>query len=175
MPGDDGLRLDDPERRSPFGPDTRQDDPEPTVPLGEPSPPRAGALQHLHLVPQRQDFELKRGARMRPCSQGQQNRREHRHDCLAAYRSAGATSMAATRTDFSVGTTAFLVATGPATPPEMALRLLGRGVAWLDRGRHRRGGRQSAVRSCDRHRSQRDGGVGRPMLEPRQCVRGLAR
>ena len=50
VPGDDGLRLDDDERRSPFGPETREHDPEPTVRLCEPQPPRPRALQHLQLV-----------------------------------------------------------------------------------------------------------------------------
>ena len=85
MPGDDGLRLDDDERRSPSGPDAREHDPEPTVRLREPQPPRPGALQHLQLVPQGQDFELKRGARTRPCSQGQEEGQEHRHHRPAAY------------------------------------------------------------------------------------------
>jgi hypothetical protein len=73
VPGDDGLWLDDDEHRSPFGPHAREHDPEPTVHHGQPQPPRPRALQHLQLVAQRQDFELERCARMRPCSQGQED------------------------------------------------------------------------------------------------------
>ena len=62
VPGDDGFRLDDPERCSPFGPEAREHDPKPTIRLCEPKPPRPGALQYLQLVSQRQDFELKRTA-----------------------------------------------------------------------------------------------------------------
>src|SRR5713101_2922581 len=41
VPGDDGLRLDDHERRSPSSPDAREQAPEPTVRLREPHPPPA--------------------------------------------------------------------------------------------------------------------------------------
>ena len=51
VPGDDGLRLDDHERCSPFGPEAREQDPEPTVCLGEPQSPRPGSLEHLQLMP----------------------------------------------------------------------------------------------------------------------------
>jgi hypothetical protein len=51
VPGDDGLRLDDDERRSPSGPEAREHDPEPPVGVREPRPSRSGALQHLQLVP----------------------------------------------------------------------------------------------------------------------------
>jgi hypothetical protein len=69
VPGNDGLRLDDDERRSPSGPDARELAPERTVCLREPRPPRPSPWQHLQLVPQRQDFELKRSARPRRLQQ----------------------------------------------------------------------------------------------------------
>jgi len=72
VPGDYGLRLDDDERRSPFRQHTREHDPEPTVRLRELQPPRPGALQYLQLVPQSQHLELKRSARMCPCTEGQE-------------------------------------------------------------------------------------------------------
>jgi hypothetical protein len=58
VPSDDGLRLHNHERSSPSGPDARQQDPEPAVHLREPDSPRSGALQHVKLVPQGQDFEV---------------------------------------------------------------------------------------------------------------------
>ena len=70
MPGDDGLRLDDYECRSPSGPDARELAPEPTVRLPQLQPPRPGALQHVQLVAQGQHLELERGARPRPCAEG---------------------------------------------------------------------------------------------------------
>jgi hypothetical protein len=115
VPGDDGLRLHDDERCSPSGPEAREHDPEPTVGLRKPQPSRPGSLQHLQLVSQGQYFELQRGARMRPRSQGQEEGREHRHHRPAAYPSSTATSTAATRTDISVG-----------TPGEYFLRVAGR-------------------------------------------------
>ena len=51
VPGDDDLRIDDHDRRSPSGPEAREHDPEPPVRLREPHPTRAGALQHLQLMP----------------------------------------------------------------------------------------------------------------------------
>jgi hypothetical protein len=99
--GDDGFRLDDDERRSPSAQHTREYDPEPTVRLREPQPPRPGALQHLPLVPQGQHLELERGARPRPFAEGQE--RATSTDIIArAYPSPAATSKAATRTDFLV-------------------------------------------------------------------------
>ena len=82
----------------------REHDPEATVCLRKPQPPRPGSLEHLQLVPQGQYFELQRGARMRPRSQGQKKGQQHRHHGPEAYPSSAATSTAATRTDFSVGT-----------------------------------------------------------------------
>jgi hypothetical protein len=67
MPGDDGLRLDDVKRRAPSSPEAREHDPEPAVGLREPDSRRSGALQHVKLVPQGQDFEAERGPRTRQC------------------------------------------------------------------------------------------------------------
>ena len=58
----------------------------------------------LRLVPYREDFELERGARTRPCSQSQDEGQEHRRHRSEAHPSSAATSTATTRTDFSVGT-----------------------------------------------------------------------
>src|SRR5712691_2237255 len=110
VPGDDGLRFDNHERRLPASPKAREQAPEPTVRLRESQPPRPGALQYLELVPQRQYFELERGARPCPCSQGQEEGQEHRHDRPEAYPSSAATPTAATRTDFSAGTSTSLPA-----------------------------------------------------------------
>src|SRR5712692_3774553 len=99
------MRLDDDKRRSPCGPEAREHDPEPPVRLREPHPSRSGALQHLQLVPQRQNFELERGTRTRQRSQGQEKREHHGHHGLEAYPSPPATSTAATRTDISAATT----------------------------------------------------------------------
>jgi hypothetical protein len=52
--------------------------PEATVCLRKPQPPRPGSLEHLQLVPQGQYFELQRGVRMRPRSQGQKEGQQHR-------------------------------------------------------------------------------------------------
>src|SRR6476659_232342 len=52
-PGEDGLRLDDDERRSPPGPEPREHDPEAAVARREPQPLWSSALQHLQLAPQR--------------------------------------------------------------------------------------------------------------------------
>jgi hypothetical protein len=70
VPGDDRLRLDDNECRSPSGPEAQEHDPEPPARVREPQPSRPGALQHLYLVPQGQHFELERGSRPCPCSEG---------------------------------------------------------------------------------------------------------
>jgi hypothetical protein len=51
VPDDDGLRLDDDERRSPSGPDAREQGPEPAVGLREPHSPRPRALPDLQLMP----------------------------------------------------------------------------------------------------------------------------
>jgi hypothetical protein len=104
VPGDDGLRLDEDQRRSPSGPDTRQHDPEPPVCLREPDSVRSGALQYVKLVPQGQDFKMKRRARKRQRSEGQQERAQRRDHGREAYPASSATSTAATRTAFSVGT-----------------------------------------------------------------------
>ena len=50
VPGDDGLRFHDDERRSPLGPDAQEDNPEPPVRSRARQPPRPRALQHLQLV-----------------------------------------------------------------------------------------------------------------------------
>jgi hypothetical protein len=97
--GDDGLRLDDHQRRSPSSPDAGEHDPKAPVHLGEPQPSRSGALQHLQLVSSREDFELERRAGTCPSWDGQENGQEQRHR-PEAYPSLAATSTAATRTDF---------------------------------------------------------------------------
>jgi hypothetical protein len=56
MPGDDGLRLDDDERRSPGGPRRRQPRPEPTVGFRKMEP--SGPLEQLQLMLQREIFEV---------------------------------------------------------------------------------------------------------------------
>jgi hypothetical protein len=104
VPSDDLLKLHDDERRSPSGPNAGESHPEPTVRFREPQPPRPRALQHLQLVPQGQHFELERGARTRPCSEGQEERGEHRRHRPEAYPSSAATSTDATRTDVSAAT-----------------------------------------------------------------------
>jgi hypothetical protein len=104
VPRDDGLRLDDDERRSPSGPEAREQDPEPAVGLHEPDSPWSGTLQHLQLVPQGENFELERGTRTRQRSEGQEERTPHRDHGRAASPSPPATATAATRTDFSVVT-----------------------------------------------------------------------
>jgi len=65
--------------------------------FARPQPPRSGALQHLQLMLQRQDFDLERDARTRRGSQGQKEGQQHRHDHPAAYPSAAATSTAVIR------------------------------------------------------------------------------
>jgi hypothetical protein len=104
VPGDDSLRLDDHERCWPSGPKARGHDPEPAVRLRERHPPRSGALEHRQLVPQGKYFKLKRGARMRQRSEGEEEREQYRLDRPSAYPSSTVTSTAATRTDFSVDT-----------------------------------------------------------------------
>jgi hypothetical protein len=64
----------------------------------------ARALQHLPLVPQRQHFELERSPRTHECSEGREEREEHRRHRPEAHPPSAATSTAATRTDFSVET-----------------------------------------------------------------------
>src|SRR6266851_1586657 len=101
VPGDDGLRLDDDERRSPSRQPTREHDAEPTVRPRELQPPRPGALQHVRLVAQGQHLELERGARTRPCAEGLEERDKHRHHRPEAYPSSAATSTATTRTEYA--------------------------------------------------------------------------
>jgi hypothetical protein len=104
VPGDDRLGLDDDERRFPPRQHAREHDPEPTVGLREPQPPRPGALQYLQLVPQGQHLELKRSARTPPCAERLEEGDKRRHHRPEAYPALAATSTAATRTDFSVAT-----------------------------------------------------------------------
>jgi hypothetical protein len=85
-------------------PEAREHDPDAPVGRREPQPPRSSALQHLQLVPSRQDFELEGGARVRRCSQGLENGQERRHHRPEAYLRSAAPSTPATRTDFSAGT-----------------------------------------------------------------------
>jgi hypothetical protein len=85
VPGDDGLWFDDDDGRTPVVPDARQPHPQQAVRLSKPQPPRPRPLQHLQLVPQRQDLQLQHGARARTASQGQQERKEDGHDGREAY------------------------------------------------------------------------------------------
>ena len=62
MPGNDGLWFDDDERRAPLVPDTGQPHPQQTVRLSESPPLRARPVQHLQLVPQRENLKLQSGA-----------------------------------------------------------------------------------------------------------------
>ena len=85
QPGDDGLWLDDDQRRAPLAPHTRQPDPEPAVRSGEPQPSRPRSLQHLQLVAQGQHLQLQDDARAHTTSEGQQKRDEDSHDRRKAY------------------------------------------------------------------------------------------
>ena len=87
VPGDDGLRLHEDQRRSPSGPDARQHDPEPPVRPREPDSLRSRALQHVKLVPQGQDFEVERRARTRQRSEV--SRSERSTETMAAKRTHG--------------------------------------------------------------------------------------
>jgi hypothetical protein len=59
-----GLRFHDDERGSSSRPE-RQQDPEPAVRLRESNSPRSGALEHVKLVPQGQNFEVEYRTRSR--------------------------------------------------------------------------------------------------------------
>jgi hypothetical protein len=96
-----GLRMTSAVRRSVQMRESRTQSQRSVFPQPDPRRPRS-TLQHLQLVPQRQDFELQCGARTRRRSQGHEEGQEHRHDCPEAHPSSAATSIAATRTDFSV-------------------------------------------------------------------------
>jgi len=104
MPPDDGFRLDDDECGSPRGPRARQPRPETPICRRQLQPPRSRPIQHLKLVPQRDQFKLQGGARPKPASERDHQRDQdgnHRHGaCPGRTR----TSMVATRTAFSVGT-----------------------------------------------------------------------
>jgi hypothetical protein len=73
VPGDDGLRLDDDERRSPPGPDAGEPDPEPPVGLREPHPSRSGACITCSWC--RKASTSAFGARTRRCSERQEGTR----------------------------------------------------------------------------------------------------
>ena len=104
VPRDDGLRLDDDQRRSPLVPHTRQPDPQPAVRPSEPQPPRPRSLQHLQLMTQGQHLQLECGAGTSP-SQGSRQRRGGRPSSSRSVSArSAATSTVATRTDFSAGT-----------------------------------------------------------------------
>lgn len=75
MPGDDGLRLDDDKRRAPSGPEAREHNPDPAVRHREADSRWAGALPHVKVVPQGQDFELEHGSRTRRCPEGGRSER----------------------------------------------------------------------------------------------------
>src|SRR5262249_6750715 len=60
VPGDDRLRLDDDECRSPAAPHVRQPCPQPAVRFRQANPWRPRPLEHEQLMPQRQDLEMER-------------------------------------------------------------------------------------------------------------------
>jgi hypothetical protein len=62
LPGDDGVRFDDHERRGPLAPDPREPNPEKAVRPGEAWPVRARSLQHPNLMTQGEQFEVQGGA-----------------------------------------------------------------------------------------------------------------
>src|SRR5215469_2527301 len=63
MPGNDGFRFDDGQRRAPAAPDTGQPDPQQAVPRRQFRAFSRGVLKHADLVAQRQVLQLERRAR----------------------------------------------------------------------------------------------------------------
>jgi hypothetical protein len=62
LPGDDGVRFDDHERRGPLAPDPREPNPEKAVRPGEAWPVRARSRQDPNLMTQSEQFEVQGGA-----------------------------------------------------------------------------------------------------------------
>ena len=104
MPGNDGLRLHDDKCCAPSGPPPRECHPQPPIRPRESHSVRSGALQHVQLMPQGEEFQLERDSRMRRRAECRQQRAEHRSHGPVGYPVQAATSTAATRTNFSVGT-----------------------------------------------------------------------
>ena len=63
MPSDHGVRLDEQEASSPFGPEAGEKDPQDSIRRAEPKPFLIASLQHDELVPKGEDFKLKGGTR----------------------------------------------------------------------------------------------------------------
>lgn len=79
VPSQDGLGFDDHERRSPFMPHARDPNPEEAVRTRQAQPSRAGPLEHVDLVTQREQLEVQRGARAQTRPKREQERDENRH------------------------------------------------------------------------------------------------
>ena len=90
MPTEDGLRLDENEASTPFGPDPGQ--PGPQEPIGVPKPsrlPRALALEDEELMAQGEHLGLERGSTAEQRSERPENGqkgRDHRRSSLAQVR-----------------------------------------------------------------------------------------
>ncbi len=64
MPRDDRLRFDDMNGRPPVAPGVREPHPEETVRRREVKTWAAGSIHDRELVPERDDFQVQRGARL---------------------------------------------------------------------------------------------------------------
>jgi hypothetical protein len=78
MPGEDRLGFHDHDGCSPLVPDVRHPDPQQPITAGEPQPARPSSFQHLELVSQGEDLELKDGSRPERRAQGQEQRDDDR-------------------------------------------------------------------------------------------------
>jgi hypothetical protein len=58
MPGDDGIRLDEQEAVTPFGPEAGKKDPQNPIRCPEPKPFLIRSLQDNELVAESQDFHM---------------------------------------------------------------------------------------------------------------------
>ena len=76
MPRDDGVRLDDDQRRSPVGPDATEPCPEESIGRGQPRSLHR-ALQDAHLVTQCEDLELQGRAAAERLHERRANGEEH--------------------------------------------------------------------------------------------------
>ena len=104
VPGDDGLRLDDDERRSPSGPDAREQDPEPAIGLREPN--RRGRVRCSTCSWCRNArISSWSAARDRAADRSAKNSETTREATSRAYSTPSETSINAPRTTFPVGTT----------------------------------------------------------------------
>jgi hypothetical protein len=74
MPGNDRLGLDDHHGCPPFVPDSQQPDPQQSVGLREPQSLRPRSVQHVELMPQRQDLELQSSPIAERHTDGQEQR-----------------------------------------------------------------------------------------------------